>query len=138
MNLTIIKLYLRFGLGIGFLSAVADRFGWWPSSISAWGNWSSFLDYTETINPWAPDVMVPLLGLMATVAEISLGICLFLGFRTRIAARLSGLLLLIFALAITLSSGVKGAFDYSVFAASAGAFGLSTMKEKYLELDQIF
>lgn len=137
MNLTIIKLYLRFGLGIGFLSAVADRFGWWPSSISAWGNWSSFLDYTEAINPWAPDAMIPLLGLMATLAEISLGISLFLGFKTEIVARLSGLLLFIFALAITLSSGIKGAFDYSVFAASAGAFGLSTMKEKYLELDQI-
>jgi len=46
--------------------------------------------------------------------------------------------MLFFALAITFSTGIKGAFDYSVFAASAGAFALSTMKEKYLELDVLF
>lgn len=53
-------------------------------------------------------------------------------------AKLSGILLLIFALAISFSSGIKGAFDYSVFAASAGAFALSIMQHKYLELDTVF
>jgi hypothetical protein len=48
---------------------------------------------------------------------------------------LSGFLLLLFALSITFSTGIKGAFDFSVFSASAGAFALSKMKEKYLELD---
>ena len=43
--------------------------------------------------------------------------------------------MLIFALAIAFSTGVKGVFDYSVFTASAGAFALSVMNEKYLELD---
>ena len=36
---------------------------------------------------------------------------------------------------MTFSTGIKGAFDFSVFTASAGAFALSLMKEKYLELD---
>ncbi|MCJ7467052.1 MAG: hypothetical protein MUO53_10210 [Maribacter sp.] len=48
---------------------------------------------------------------------------------------MSGILLLLFALSMTFSTGIKGAFDFSVFSASAGAFALSLMKEKYLELD---
>jgi hypothetical protein len=47
------------------------------------------------------------------------------------------LLLLVFALAITFATGIKGAFDYSVFSASAAAFALSLMKEKYLEVDSL-
>ncbi len=135
MKAKIIKLFLRFGIGLGFLSAVADRFGLWPAEISAWGNWDSFLAYTEIINPFIPQMLIPAMGIIATAAELLFGICLIVGFRTEFLAKLSGYLLLIFALAITFSSGIKGAFDYSVFAASAGAFALSSMKEKYLELD---
>ena len=54
MNTRIIKLFLRFGIGAGFLSAVADRFGLWPAEISAWGNWESFISYTKMINPYIP------------------------------------------------------------------------------------
>ncbi len=130
-----IKLFLRLGIGIGFLSAVADRFGLWPVEISVWGNWDSFLTYTELINPFIPQMLIPLMGVIATAAELIFGICLIVGFRTELVAKLSGYLMLIFALAITFSSGIKGAFDYSVFAASGGAFALSSMKDKYLELD---
>lgn len=135
MNIKIIKLFLRFGIGVGFLSAVADRLGLWPTNISAWGNWENFLAYTKIINPLIPEIGIPAVGVIATGAEALFGICLILGLKTELMAKLSGYLLLIFALAITFSSGIKGAFDYSVFAASAGAFALSTMKEKYLELD---
>ena len=133
-----IKLYLRIGIGIGFLSAVADRFGLWPPEISAWGNWESFLSYTEAINPLIPKMLIPTAGAIATAAELLFGVCLIIGFKTEQMAKLSGFLMLIFALAITFSSGIKGAFDYSVFAASAAAFGLSTLDEKFLELDNLF
>jgi hypothetical protein len=33
--------------------------------------------------------------------------------------------------------GIKAPLDYSVFAASAGAFGLSLLKEKFLEIDTL-
>ena len=138
MNAKIIKLFLRFGIGFGFLSAIADRFGLWPAEISAWGNWDSFLSYTKLINPFIPQMLIPTMGVIATAAELIFGICLIVGFRTELMAKLSGYLLLIFALAITFSSGIKGAFDYSVFAASAGAFALSMMKDKYLEVDLLF
>jgi hypothetical protein len=45
-----------------------------------------------------------------------------IGFQTRWAARLSGLLLFAFAFGMTAGTNIKSAFDASVFAASAGAF----------------
>ncbi|HEA31557.1 MAG TPA: DoxX family protein [Leeuwenhoekiella sp.] len=130
-----VKLFLRMSLALSFLSAVADRFGMWPQEISVWGNWNNFLAYTALLNPWFPEAIIPALGFIATAAEILFAICLILGFKTSFFARLSGFLLLIFALSMTLSSGIKGAFDYSVFTAAAAAFALSMMKEKYLEVD---
>ncbi len=138
MNKKIIRLFLRFAIGIGFLSAVADRFGLWPAEISAWGNWENFLEYTAILNPFIPKMLIPTFGVIGTSAELLFGLCLIIGFKTELIAKLSGTLMLIFALAITFSTGIKGAFDYSVFAASAAAFALSIMNEKYLELDLLF
>jgi len=62
---------------------------------------------------------------------------LIIGFKTELFAKWSGFLLLLFALSMTFSTGIKGALDFSVFTASAGAFALSLMKEKYMELDSL-
>jgi len=132
-----VKLFLRLSLAIGFLSAVADRFGLWPAQVSAWGNWSDFLEYTKTINPWIPESFIPALAVVATAAEALFGICLLAGFRTELFAQLSGWLLLLFALSMAFSLGIKAPFDYSVFAAAAAAFSLSLIKEKYLEIDTL-
>lgn len=137
MNVKWLKLYLRLAIGIGFLSAVADRLGFYSKEISAWGDWESFLKYTSVINPWMPESVIPLLGILATALEVALGICLIVGYKTKLMANLSGILMLVFALSIAFATGIKGAFDYSVFAASAGAFGLALIKENFLELDQI-
>ena len=139
MNTTknITKLFLRLTISVGFLSAVADRFGLWSKEVSAWGNWDSFLEYTQIINPWFPSSMISTIGITATTAEIVFALCLLVGYKTELFAKLSGFLLLVFALSMTFSSGIKGTLDYSVFIASAGAFALSTMKEKYMELDHL-
>ncbi|HET8736523.1 MAG TPA: DoxX family protein [Pricia sp.] len=131
----VIKLFLRLTLSLGFLSAVADRFGIWPKDVSTWGNWDNFIEYTRLINPWAPDSLIPGLGAIATVAEVIFAVFLLIGYKTELVAKLSGLLLLVFALSMTFSVGIKSVFDYSVLSASAGAFALSLLKEKYLELD---
>ncbi len=131
------KLFLRLAISVGFLSAVTDRFGLWNKEISAWGNWNSFLEYTELINPWVPNSMISAIGIFATTAEIVFALCLLVGFKTELFARLSGILLLIFALSMTFSTGIKGVFDFSVFTASAGAFALSLLKAKYMELDNL-
>src|SRR5690606_32731792 len=138
MNHKPVKLLLRLSIALGFLSAVADRFGFWGPENSTWGTWETFLDYTHLINPWFPDAMIPALGAVATVAEILLALFLILGFKTELVATLSGILLLLFALSMTLSTGLKGPLDYSVFTDAAAAFDLGSMKDKYLELDVLF
>lgn len=122
---------------MGFLSAVADRFGLWSEKFSAWGNWSNFIAYTAQINPWFSDSIVQVAGVVATIAEVAFAIFLLIGFKTELVARLSGILLLLFALAMTFSVGIKSPLDYSVFSASAAAFGLSQLKEKSFELDAV-
>ena len=131
----IIKVFLRLALSFSFLSAVADRFGWWPADVSVWGNWQNFLEYTQLINPWLPESYIPTAGVVATAAEIIFGVCLLIGFKTELFAKLSGLLLLVFAFSMVFSIGAKAPFDYSVWSAAAAAFALSVFPEKYWELD---
>ncbi|MAZ27666.1 MAG: DoxX family protein [Cytophagaceae bacterium] len=137
MRTKIIKLFLRLAISIGFLSAVADRFGLWNKDVSVWGNLDNFLNYTQQINPWIPDSLISTIGIIATAAEIIFAFFLIIGFKTELFAKWSGFLLLLFALSMTFSTGIKGALDFSVFTASAGAFALSLMKEKYMELDSL-
>ena len=136
MKEKIIKLFLRLALAAGFLSAVADRFGLWPKEVSSWGNWDSFLVYTQKINPWLPNFIIPTIGILATTAEFVFAICLIVGFKTKLFAQLSGILLLLFALSMTFSIGIKSPLNFSVFTASAAAFALSLMKTKFLELSK--
>ena len=136
MTTSLLKLFLRLALALGFLSAVADRLGYWPAEVSVWGNWENFLAYTQVINPWFPESLIPVLGLLATAAEVIFALGLLLGLKTEFFAKMSGILLLIFGLSMTISTGIKGAFDYSVFAAAGAAFALGQMHEKFLELDQ--
>jgi uncharacterized membrane protein YphA (DoxX/SURF4 family) len=101
---------LGIGLGVGFLSAVADRLGLWGAFGQPnveWGNFSRFLEYTHTLNWFLPARMIPTLGVISTGAEILFGLLLLVGWRTRVAALLSGLLLLTFGVAMTLALGVK-------------------------------
>ena len=54
-------LLLRIGLGVGFLSAVADRLGLWGAFGQPnveWGNFSRFLEYTHTLNWYLPAGMI--------------------------------------------------------------------------------
>src|SRR5262249_16020022 len=106
------SLYLRLALGVTFLSAVADRFGVWgpPGSPTvAWGKLTGFTQYAAEVNPWAPPALVPLLAWAATVAEIVLGVALLGGFYTKGAALASGVLLSLFAIGMTIGTGVKTA-----------------------------
>lgn len=117
--------FLRVALSIGFLSAVADRFGWWPAEWSAWGDWSSFVKYTQILNPRIPEELIGLTAGVATGLEIILGIGLLLPYKTVWVVRTSGILLLIFGLVMTFSLHIKAPLDYSVFPAAGAAFALS-------------
>src|SRR3954449_7551353 len=92
------SLFLRLALGLSFLSAVADRFGVWGAfgqpSVS-WGNFARFVAYTGQLNWFLPEALIPALAIMATGVEALLGLCLVIGWHTRAAALLSGILLIL-------------------------------------------
>lgn len=121
-----ISLFARIALALGFLSAVADRFGLWTPLLGSenvvWGNMKSFIAYTGVLLPWMPKILLPLSAWAATIAEIVLGLLLLIGFQKRVVALFSGILLLVFAFSMLFSLSVKAPFDYSVFAAAAAAF----------------
>ena len=132
--------YLRLALGSAFLSSVADRFGLWGATGAknvAWGNFDNFLAYTAMLNPYAPSSLIPALGWIVTLAEATLGLLLILGFRIRETVALSGALLLVFAIGMTIGLGIKAPLDYSVFAASAGAFLLAAHGKSPFSIDAL-
>ena len=132
--------YVRLALAVGFLAAVADRFGLWgPLGVRnvAWGDFSHFLAYAAQLNPYVPASWIPEVGWTVTFAETLFGITLLLGFHTRAFALLSGLLLLAFALGMTIGTGVKSAINFSVFSASGGAFLLGTISEYPWSIDAL-
>ena len=125
--------FLRLALAAGFLSAVADRFGLWgPAGAAnvAWGAWQPFVDYVAKLNWFAPPASTPILAWAATVAEVVLGIGLLIGWQLRWFALAAGLLLLSFAITMTLALGVKAPLDFSVFTAAGGAFLLAASSGK--------
>ncbi len=122
-----VEWFLRISLSAGFLSAVADRFGFWGKKVSAWGNWDNFIAYTATLNPFVPVGIIPLLGYTATILETVFAVLLLTNFKSKLIARGAGFLLLLFALSMTTSKSIKVPLDYSVFSASASAFALSLL-----------
>ena len=120
--------FLRLSIAGGFLSSVADRFGIWgaPGAPNvAWGAWVPFVEYTAKLNWFAPAPIVSFLAWAATFGEIAFAVGLIMGWQLRWFALGSGILLLLFALTMTLALGIKAPLNYSVFAASAGAFFLA-------------
>ena len=115
---------LRIFLGIAFLSAVADRFGFYGEIGNpniAWGNMENFIQYTALVNSFLPQSFSPFLGWTATILEIILGITLISGYRVQLVSRISAMLLFAFAFAMSVSFGVKSSLDYSVFLAGLAA-----------------
>ncbi len=132
------SVYLRLTLGGGFLSAVADRFGWWGTPGEpgvAWGNWHNFVNYTAQVNSFLPGSVAPSLAFTATILEIILGVLLLTGVATRLAALGTSLLTALFALALSFSFGPKSAIDYAVFVCSAGGLLLAAIPSYYYSVD---
>jgi uncharacterized membrane protein YphA (DoxX/SURF4 family) len=130
------RLFLRLSIAGGFLSAVADRFGVWgaPGTPNvAWGAWVPFVEYAANLNWFAPAPIVSFLAWAATFAETVLAVGLIVGWQLRWFALGSGLLLLSFALTMALALGIKAPLNYSVFAASAGAFFLAASTQSQAE-----
>lgn len=135
---TFSQVFLRTALSVSYLSAVADRFGIWgaPGSKSvSWGNWDNFVAYSNSVNSFASPAIGTLLAYVATALEILLPALLLIGYKLKWISLFSGVLLLGFALAMTLSFGLKAPLDYSVFTGAAASFLLSTLDSYKYSLD---
>lgn len=130
------QLFLRLAISVTMLSAVADRLGFWGDN-SAWGNWENFEKYTRQLTFFLPATLSTFSAYTATFLEILFPLMLILGFKTKIAAYETGILLLVFALSMSIALGIKAPLDYSVWVGSAAAFLLATQKEFYFSIDTL-
>lgn len=124
------QLFLRLALGIGFIFPVLDRLGFLGpvgTPNVGWGNWPNFLNYTHVLLPFLSKQLSDIFGLLATIAETTFGILFIIGFKVKLTAIGSFLLLVGFALCMAFSLGLQAPFNYSVFSAGGGALLLSTM-----------
>jgi uncharacterized membrane protein YphA (DoxX/SURF4 family) len=136
----IVRLFARFALGASFQSAVADRFGLWgPHGAKnvSWGDFAYFAEYTGAVTSLFPSSLTVWFAWAATFGETLCGILLIAGFKVRIAAVCSGLLLMSFAMGMVTGLGIKKPLDYSVFSAAAAAFLLAFWEPDRFTLDQL-
>ncbi|AUI66003.1 MULTISPECIES: DoxX family membrane protein [Glaesserella] len=138
MILGYFKLFLRFSVATSMISAIADRFNLWSPEMTVWGTMDAFIQYATPAMFYIPDPLMPAAAWFATIVELIAAITLLLGFKTELSAKISGIVLAVFALSMTFSFGIKSVFDYSVFNATAAAFSILLIKEKFLELDSLF
>jgi uncharacterized membrane protein YphA (DoxX/SURF4 family) len=129
------QLFLRIALAVTLLSAVADRLGLWGTNAS-WGNWKNFEAYTRQLTFFLPPFLSKMSAYSATILEIVFALLLLVGFKTRLVANFTGILLLVFALCMSISLGVKSALDYSVWVGSTAAFLLAAQYKFSFSIDQ--
>lgn len=133
----IAKLFLRLTVAASMLSSVADRFGIWAKEVCMWSDMDKFIAYTQSLIPYIPANAVPVLAWTATVLEVLLPLCLLVGLKLKWTASLSGLMILVFAIAMATSVGIKAPLNYSAFTASAAAFGILACGKGIWEVDNL-
>lgn len=118
----VVRTALRLSLAAAFLSAVADRFGWWePLGQGSWGNMDRFADYAHQLVPFASGWSLTFIVWAATVTETTLGILLLTGWWPKLAGAAASLVLIIFGTAMAVSLGLESPLSYSVFSAASAA-----------------
>jgi uncharacterized membrane protein YphA (DoxX/SURF4 family) len=121
-RILIVQVALRISLAAAFLSAVADRFGWWaPFGQGAWGSMKAFADYTHQLVPFASGWFLTVIVWGATVTETSLAALLLLGWRPKLVGAAACLVLTVFGTAMAVSLGLEAPLSYSVFSAASAA-----------------
>jgi hypothetical protein len=118
----VVLIALRVSLATAFLSAVADRFGWWkPFGQGSWGSMAAFADYTHQLVPFASGWVLTVIVWVATATEATLGVLLLTGWRPGLVGAATCLALAIFGIAMAVSLGVESPLSYSVFSAASAA-----------------
>jgi len=129
-----LTVFLRFALAASYLSSVTSRFGFWGED-TGWGNYDAFLEYTAKVNPYLPLSVIPTVGQIVDVAEISIAVLLLVGFRIKETAFLSGVMLFLFAFGMNLGVGVISTLDHSVYTACVASFVLAVLDRDTFSVD---
>ena len=135
------QLFLRLSLGVGFIVPILDRLsqlGLPGEKNISWGNWENFIDYTSMLMPFLNRPLVNVMGSVATILELIIGITLILGIKTRLAAFGSFGLTLTFAICMATFLGFKAPINYSVFPVCAGSLLLAAIQTHEWSVDQYF
>jgi uncharacterized membrane protein YphA (DoxX/SURF4 family) len=118
----VVRIALRLSLAAGFLSAVADRFGWWePFGQGSWGSMGAFADYAHQLVPFASGWLLTVIVWAATGTEATLGVLLLTGWRPKLVGAATCLVLIVFGAAMAVSLGMESPLSYSVFSAASAA-----------------
>ncbi len=118
----VVRIALRLSLAAAFLSAVADRFGWWkPFGQGSWGSMGPFADYTHQLVPFASGWLLTVIVWAATATEATLGVLLLTGWRPKLVGAATCLVLILFGTAMAVSLGMESPLSYSVFSAASAA-----------------
>ncbi|HEX5402237.1 MAG TPA: DoxX family membrane protein [Pseudonocardiaceae bacterium] len=120
---------VRVVMAVEFLLAVADRFGWLgPAGAPgvSWGDFQHFVAYTRSMSTFLPAGLAPTLAVLATVAELTLGVALLVGFRLRVAALGSAALLTVYAVMMLITLPAAEQFHYNVLVLAAAMCVLAT------------
>ena len=128
--LRISTIYLRIAIAAAYLWEVADRLGLlggYGKPHVGWGDWNHFLLYARQVMSFLPAAWVPILAVIATLAEGAFGLLLLFGLFTRTAAIGSGILSQCFAISMAIAFGIESPLGYSVFTLSAASFLLAAL-----------
>ena len=90
----VVRIALRLSLAAAFLSAVADRFGWWePFGQASWGSMGAFADYAHQLVPFASGWLLTVIVWASTATEATLGVLLLTGWRPKLVGAATCLVL---------------------------------------------
>src|SRR5689334_10206242 len=104
----VVQIALRLSLAAAFLSAVADRLGWWTAfGQGSWGSMDAFAAYAHQLVPFASGWLLSVIVWLATAAETTLAVLLLTGWRPKLVGAATCLVLLIFGTAMAVSLGVE-------------------------------
>ncbi|WPU96992.1 hypothetical protein SNE25_15835 [Mucilaginibacter sabulilitoris] len=131
------QLLLRLAIGAGFLIPVMDRLGLLgpPGSGPSWGDWKHFVDYTNTLIPFASRPMANIMGGFSTLAEFVFAIMLIVGFRIKEASLGTALLTLSLGLCMGIFLKISAPFDYPVFVFTGAGMVLSGLDHYKWSID---
>ncbi|QTE38824.1 hypothetical protein J3L18_07085 [Mucilaginibacter gossypii] len=106
-----------------------------PGSGATWGDWKHFIDYTNTLIPFANRQVANVTGIIATLGEFVFGISLIVGYRIKETGIGAAVLTLCFGLCMAIFVSIKAPFNYPVFVFTGAALVLSALDHHKWSVD---